>query len=98
MHSAGEILSIMRKAKPVLEKNGLTKLGLFGSYARNEQQSSSDIDILLDFKQGCETYDNFLHATSMLEQMLPGYKLQFVTVKGLSKHIGPYILKEVVYA
>lgn len=31
---------------------GLTKLGLFGSFARDEQKPDSDIDIILDFAPG----------------------------------------------
>jgi uncharacterized protein len=37
---------------------GLSKIGLFGSFARDEQNSSSDIDIIADFKDGEFNYKN----------------------------------------
>ena len=39
------------RSKPVLRKRyGIRSLGLFGSYVRNEQNSKSDIDILVEFE------------------------------------------------
>lgn len=32
------------------QKFGIEKLGLFGSYVRNEAKKDSDIDILIEFK------------------------------------------------
>lgn len=50
--SRNEILSILRKNKTNLwDKYPIQSLALFGSYARNEQQTESDIDILVDFKE-----------------------------------------------
>ncbi len=47
-----EVLSILKQHKAKLwEKYPIQSLALFGSYARNEQQIESDIDILVDFKQ-----------------------------------------------
>ncbi|BCL60038.1 DNA polymerase subunit beta [Desulfomarina profundi] len=43
-----EVLKILRKYKKLnKEKYGLVALGIFGSFARNEQTVSSDIDIVL---------------------------------------------------
>lgn len=47
----GAVLDILRKYKEQnTEKYGITKLGLFGSYARGEQTPSSDIDICVSIK------------------------------------------------
>jgi len=45
MPNQNEILLTLKKLKPTYEKEGLTLLGLFGSYARNTQTKFSDIDI-----------------------------------------------------
>ena len=37
---------------------GVSRIGLFGSYVRNEQQSKSDIDFLVDFEPEKETFDS----------------------------------------
>lgn len=47
----GAVLDILRKYKEQnTEKYGITKLGLFGSYARGEQTPSSDIDICVSIE------------------------------------------------
>lgn len=43
------ILDYLRELKPQLEKDGITKLGLFGSYANGyAKKISSDIDIVIE--------------------------------------------------
>jgi hypothetical protein len=52
MLSREEVLEKLRKQKPILEKKySLKMLGLFGSYARNEQKNTSDIDLIVDFNK-----------------------------------------------
>lgn len=41
---------IKNKAKKFLEKEGVKRAGIFGSFARGEQKKSSDIDILIDIE------------------------------------------------
>lgn len=41
-----EVIDIIRSSKPEIESRyGVAKLGLFGSYAREQQSKRSDIDI-----------------------------------------------------
>ena len=45
------IIEIIRNEKPYLQnKFGVEEIGLFGSYARNEEKNDSDIDILVNIK------------------------------------------------
>jgi uncharacterized protein len=47
-----EVLDILRKEKPYLQKNfGLLAIGLFGSYVKGTQQPESDIDLLVEFSE-----------------------------------------------
>ena len=77
--------------------HGISKIGLFGSYLRDAQKKQSDIDILIDFKEGEETFDNFSDVCVLLDSLFSGYKVDVVTANGLSPHIGPHILKSVEY-
>lgn len=46
MKTRNEILHLLSIYKPTAEsKYGLTRIGIFGSVARNEQTESSDVDI-----------------------------------------------------
>jgi len=98
MTSKNTILSVIRTHKPQLASFGVSKIGLFGSYVRNEEQPQSDIDILVDFEPEKETFDNFMNMYNYLEELFVNEKIEVVTVNGLSPYIGKYILNEVNYA
>ncbi|WP_294742713.1 nucleotidyltransferase family protein [uncultured Prevotella sp.] len=76
---------------------GVCQLGLFGSTVRGENTPKSDIDILIDFNAGEETYLNYINACNLLQDAFGKTKLDVVTKKGLSPYIGETILKEVEY-
>jgi predicted nucleotidyltransferase len=97
MKTVAEITSRIRAVKPVLFRNGIERIGLFGSVMRGEGGKNSDLDVLLHFRNGCENFSNFNHACEVLEAAFPDTKVDVVTANGLSPYIGPYILAEVVY-
>lgn len=82
--------------KAELTKFGIQHIGLFGSYARDEQSKKSDIDILIDFDPDKESFDNYMAVYYYFERLLKDEKIEIVTRKGLSPHIGRRILKEVM--
>lgn len=52
MYTQQQILDFISKNKTFLKKQfHVSKIGLFGSYARNEQTISSDIDLIVDFEE-----------------------------------------------
>ncbi len=51
MLATNDILTKLRELKPILaERYALTKLGVFGSFARNEALESSDIDVVVEME------------------------------------------------
>lgn len=92
------ILNTIRSNKAELGKLGINKIGLFGSYIRNEQSKDSDIDILIEFYPAQESFDNFMAAYDYFENLFRNEKIEMVTRNSLSTYIGPSILKEVIYA
>jgi len=98
MTSKNTILSVIRTHKPQLASFGVSRIGLFGSYVRHEEQPQSDIDFLVDFEPEKETFDNFMNLYNYLEELFVNEKIEVVTVNGLSPYIGKHILKEVNYA
>jgi len=91
------IFNQLRQRKPDIEKFGVNRIGLFGSYVRGEQKDNSDIDILIEFDKDKTTFDNFMNLCFYLDDLFTGKKVEVVTTGGLSKYIGPFILKEVEY-
>jgi len=91
------ILHTLATHKSQLAGFGVNKIGLFGSYVRNEATENSDIDLLVDIRKDKKTFNNFLSLNYYLEELL-GKKVELVTVQSLSPFIGPHILKTVEYA
>ncbi len=98
MTSKEYILSEMKQQKIELQNLGIVRIGLFGSYVREEQSEKSDIDILLEFEPEKENFDNYMSVYDILENLFRNEKVEIVTKNGLSPYIGPQILKEVIYA
>lgn len=82
--------------KETIKSFGVTEIGLFGSYVRNEQNDNSDIDFLIDYNAGFSYFD-LINLEEYITVLLKHNKVDVVTKNGLSKYIGPYILKEVEY-
>ena len=72
---------------------GVASLSVFGSFVRGEQRTDSDVDMLVEFKEGKKTFDNFMSLSFLLEDVL-GRRVELVTRKSLSRHCGPRILRE----
>lgn len=92
-----DILTILKTNKIKLANLGIRQVGLFGSYARNEQSGNSDIDLLVDFESDKENFDNLMAVYELFESLFKSKKVEVVTKNGLSPHIGPNILNEVQY-
>jgi len=90
------ILKMLAAHRPQLEAYGVKKIGLFGSYLRNEATENSDIDLLVDIEKDKKTLKNFLALNFYLEDIF-GKKVELVTTQSLSPYIGPHILKTVEY-
>ncbi|MBT3383640.1 MAG: nucleotidyltransferase family protein [Prolixibacteraceae bacterium] len=52
MYTQKQILTFISKNKPMLQKEfHISKIGMFGSYARKEQTGNSDIDLIVEFEE-----------------------------------------------
>lgn len=97
MTTKENIISVLKAHKQELSKYGVSTIGLFGSYLRNEQSTQSDIDLLIDFEPDKENFDNYMAVYDLFENLFRNEKVEIVTKNGLSKHIGPKILNTVLY-
>jgi predicted nucleotidyltransferase len=88
-----EVLSLLSAHAGDLQRFGVQRYGLFGSFVRQEQQATSDIDLLVEFLPGQKTFDNFMNLAFFLEELF-GRRVELVTREALS----PHILAEVEYA
>jgi len=84
------------QVKTKLLAAGVSRLGVFGSYAKGEEQNDSDVDVLVGFRPEARTYDNLFTVGEALEEAF-GRKIDLVTEDSLSPYFGPHILREVKY-
>lgn len=91
-----QIISSLESHKAEIRRFGIAKVGLFGSFARNEQTSNSDVDLLVEFTPGQKNYHNFLGFSELVENLL-GRRVEIVTPQSLSQFIAPYVTREVKY-
>lgn len=92
-----EIFQTIIDNKETIKSFGVTQIGLFGSYVRDEQTIESDIDFLVDIEKEKKTLKNFIDFCDLLESLFKDNKIDIVSKNGLSEFIGPHILKEVNY-
>lgn len=86
---------VLRKNKSYLQqKYFIDEIGIFGSYTRGEQNSKSDIDLLVSFRKpiGLE----FVDLSEELEELL-SHKVDLVSKGALKKRMFEFIKQEIVY-
>ena len=90
------IFSLIQDNQDQLKALGVRRLGLFGSFARNDPREESDVDLLVEFEPGQKTFDNFMHLAFLLEDLLQR-PVEMVTAESLSPYLRPYIMEEIEY-
>ncbi|MFC1764073.1 nucleotidyltransferase family protein [Planctomycetota bacterium] len=88
-----QVTTAIQEAKGGLLALGIKSIGLFGSVARGEATSKSDVDVLVEFNDEARTFDHFMDACFLLEDLL-GRRVELVTKDSLSPYIKPHIMKD----
>ena len=101
------IEEIKQRVTPIAEKYGLAAVYLFGSYARGEATTESDVDLLVDLKGSIIRGLNYVSLYNDLETALET-SIDLVTVDSLDqptdfrsdRYFREYINKErkIIYA
>lgn len=93
-----EVLDFLRTEKSNLEyRFGILEIGLFGSFSREEQTESSDIDILVEFKEGFKNFDNYMDLKFFLEEVF-GRKVDLIIKSAVKPALRKYIEEELLIA
>jgi len=74
---------------------GVSRIGVFGSYARGEQERNSDIDVLVEFDRAVNLFEFSRLKTYLTDQL--GIRVDLVTPGALKPLIKDEILKSVSY-
>ncbi|MCC5814469.1 MAG: nucleotidyltransferase family protein [Leptospira sp.] len=86
----------IQRIKPNLIQNyHVNSIGIFGSFARGEENDNSDLDILVDFSEPIDLFQ-FLELEEKLEEVCQ-VKVDLISKNALKPNIGKQILKEIQY-
>ncbi len=92
-----DILRIIQENEEEIKEHGVKQIGVFGSFAKSTQGRKSDVDILVKFREGEKTFDNYMDLKFLLEQLLDR-EVDLVIRDALKPIIMPYVVREVEYA
>ena len=96
MEKKNKILNVLKYNKQYIQANfKVNTIGLFGSYARNDFHSKSDIDILVTFSE--PTFDHYMDLKFYLENIF-GRSVDVVMEKTVKKRLKKLIVQETLYA
>jgi len=97
MLKSDKILEKIENNKDKIKRFGVKRLGLFGSYIRNQQKPGSDIDLLVEFEKGMKTFDNYMDLKFFLEDLFD-CKVDLVILEAIKPDLKSHILEDVRYA
>ena len=99
MKTRDQILNFLAQNKKLFrDKFHIVRIGLFGSYARGDQNSDSDLDLLVEFEDNTQDlYDLKLQIKDFFKTSL-GIEVDICREKYIKARIKSSILKETVYA
>ena len=83
-----DVLARLKKLEPLLKKQGIEGLFLYGSFAKDTADATSDIDLFVDpQKQSIFGFDAFMNSYDLLKSSFPNRELGYSTRDGL---VEPY--------
>lgn len=89
------ISSIRKKAIPILKKHAVKRASIFGSFARGDAKSKSDVDFLIEYKGQNKSLFDLVDLKLELEKSLDR-KVDLITYSSIYWRIRKRILAEQV--
>jgi uncharacterized protein len=89
------ILEALRANEARIKSFGVRSLALFGSTARDEDTSESDLDFIVEFEK--KTFDSYMDLKLFLEDLF-GRPVDLVLADGIKSRIRNTILREAIHA
>lgn len=97
------ILNHLVDMKKELEKDGITKIGLFGSYAKGKADLASDVDIVIctsqEFLDKFKGFDGAIYLDNLRQKLTKHFKRQvdLCDIFSITQEKKGLLLKESLY-
>jgi predicted nucleotidyltransferase len=87
---------LQQNKQEILGRFGVDRIGIFGSYVRGEEKPGSDVDILVEFREGEETFAHYIDLKFFLEDLF-GLRVDLVIKDAIKPRLREPILTEVIF-
>ena len=92
-----EVIAYLKKNRILFhDKFGITRMGIFGSFARGEQTPSSDIDMVVEMSKEKKNIHNFLEFKRLIEREMKR-KVDMGFERFLKTAVREKIKKQIIY-
>lgn len=96
--STDEIITYLKQNRVLLnERFGVTRIGIFGSFARGDQTVTSDIDMIIEMEEDKKNLHSFLKLKRFLEKET-ARKIDLGFEHSIKTAIREKVLKQIIYA
>lgn len=90
-----EVIQVIKDNLDRFAEFGVSEVGLFGSFVREEATSQSDIDLLVNLHN--HDYSNYCKLIDFAQSLFKNRKVDMITENSINEINGIYICKEVEY-
>ena len=98
MNTKEEILHFLHiNYQDIKNKYHLTRLGIFGSFARDEQREDSDVDILIKIEEGTQNIHDLKTSLNKYLSLSFERSVDIAREKYLKSYAKELILKDTIY-
>jgi uncharacterized protein len=96
--NAQDAIATLRRYEADLRARGIRHAGVFGSVARGENRSNSDLDIIIDIEPDAHiTVFDYVGLKEYIAELLGG-PVDVVSQEALKPHIRPAVTADTIYA
>ncbi|MDI1266753.1 MAG: nucleotidyltransferase domain-containing protein [bacterium] len=96
--NSSEALETLRRSEPALRGRGVMHAAVFGSVARGDNRSDSDIDIMIEIDPDARvTVFDYLDIKDYIAKLFDG-PVDVVNREGLKSYVRPAAVADAIYA
>jgi uncharacterized protein len=93
-----DIISFLRENKSVFERDfNISKIGLMGSFSRDEDRMDSDIDVIVEFKSGTVDLSQTKEKLRKIIQKKFGRRVDLCRTRYIKPYFKSRILKDAIF-
>ncbi len=91
-HDNQKIDDLAKQIVPILLQEGVVQASVFGSFARGEETDDSDLDLLVNYRDGVSLFD--VGGLKIELEKILGRKVDLVSQKYLKLRLKKFILQD----